>query len=551
VVGLGVDDPVGGDGDNGDDNGINTALFPGFVKTLVNGVDAFECSLPPGDCFPHLISRIVTSGIHPEDRTSPDDHGDRLLSVATLIGDGLNISFILWTNSKPFLVEPITSVQRFNVLVAEGYLILPAQAITDEGNDMGQPPADDQAGGSHVLDANPTGESLCHICNNGDANGLCYECSNIVHSHCSQITGQYSCICYKCKPSDECPDPFVIARVDDETIPSMFTGEVFSGVCSGLHPFHRGDGANSDTKHYGILCDAVGLPKRIFWLHSPNDVNWVVETVNTSCLDDLTTTGHVSLLNSRATDWFFFNAQVTGSEKGVPANLKIKAKEPIKILVASLSDAPEHREYFKSREAVASPDDIEKPLQDHGPIKKEYPDWFQPFANDASTHFEITTKAFGKMTFTLMVFPRDNLSIIHTKQNSRRFFVEEHCQEPIKGYCVFGMYVNTRLKMAFPAYTLLVPLDTFRVDDDILRIGPVIYVRAYLTQCLNPRVDHAVYCVTTKRIQIWRCHVMLNMYTANPAEDLGVSVKEIDDALAHYYYSHNMIYKPQEDGLKM
>jgi hypothetical protein len=157
------------------------------------------------------------------------------------------------------------------------------------------------------------------------------------------------------------------------------------------------------------------------------------------------------------------------------------------------------------------------------------------------------------MNFIYHAFSTENTAIMPGNRGTRKFYALDHCNELIKGYCVFGLFANShqKCKYAYVAYTKLVPKAEFVDDANVLRFGDVVYVRAYLTMCNKPRVDHAIYSLSTKDIGIWQGYALIKMYDCAIDEPLGVDVAEIDRALNIYYGIHAMHYKPDIDNLRM
>jgi hypothetical protein len=217
-------------------------------------------------------------------------------------------------------------------------------------------------------------------------------------------------------------------------------------------------------------------------------------------------------------------------------------------LVASLSTDSKIATFFEARQDREVRDD--NAIQD---VRPEYPSWYQPYANDKTLYFRLITPTFGEMDFTLNSFPMENTAMMPGHRDTRKFYRTDHCNELIKGYCVFGLFANMHhsCKFAFVAYTRLLPKPEYVREERVQRFGEVVYVRAFVTMCNKPRVDHAIYGVNAKTVTIWQGYNLIKMYTCDMEEPLSVSIKDIDIALANYYGTHLMYYKPETDGLRM
>jgi len=485
-------------------------------------------------------------GVHPNDRLEFEtlESSDEMFTSVKAVLWGRDESepmLIVWDRGdENVVVEVLPHQSVLNELL--GRQILVTDEVLVIGPSKGLQPISHPTTVANEKSSDE--DPLCPVCHQKDIDETCYTCRATVHPWCSHISGEESRICFLCLSEDRRPDPFTIVRIGKSQLPTLFPGETVVKTTTGRHPHHRvgPSGVNS----YAVLCGEPmdSIPKRICWLTTVDDDVWWVEPTDRIACEQLEANG---FLNGKSIGFDTWCPPCT--DKGAPPAKAEGAPATISF-VASLSTDVNIACIFKDREDHSPP---EEDTMVEPSIRPEYPRWYQPFATDKRTVFQLITPTFGEMNFVYHAFSTENTAIMPGNRGTRKFYALDHCKELIKGYCVFGLFANShqKCKYVYVAYTKLVPKAEFVDDDNVLRFGDVVYVRAYLTMCNKPRVDHAIYSLSTKDIGIWQGYALIKMYNCAIDEPLGVDVAEIDRALNNYYGIHAMHYKPDVDNLRM
>lgn len=215
--------------------------------------------------------------------------------------------------------------------------------------------------------------------------------------------------------------------------------------------------------------------------------------------------------------------------------------------VPSLSDDKIYRKIYEGREEL--PEDIE---DEFVPLiaKPTYPEWFQTFAQGHSSFHIMLPGANIELEFTLNEFPQNNIAMKQISSSCRKWFTCPSMVEDMKGYVVFGMYINTHVKCkwAYIAYTRLKQNDLIDGED---KEGPFILLRCLLTMCFKPRPDFLVYSLRTLQCGIWQGHNRISKYHCDIDATLGVTIEALTASQNAFCQKGYLTYQPLVDNLKM
>ena len=216
--------------------------------------------------------------------------------------------------------------------------------------------------------------------------------------------------------------------------------------------------------------------------------------------------------------------------------------------VPSLSEDKIYRKIYEGREEL--PEDIE---DEFVPLiaKPTYPEWFRTLAKHKVPYFKIALPgAEVDLEFTLNEFPQNNIAMTPNSRTCRKWFTCPSMVEDMKGYVVFGMYINTHVKCkwAYIAYTRLKQNDMIDGED---KEGPFILLRCLLTMCFKPRPDFLVYSLRTHQCGIWQGHNRISKYHCDIDATLGVTIEALTASQNTFCQKGYLTYQPLVDNLKM